>query len=225
MITYIYLVSIEIINKYRMKIKELRISRDVKELESPRKILSTHGWHVLGAGVEGAVAEHPNKSYVLKLFNSSSKYVEFVNFVKSHQDNPHLPKFGRYVRPVPGSDYSYVRMEKLSSVEEYELIENYLPEMAQLYIKFDEFGRGYGANNLFIRVKNNLKYYWQDFRPESKEDLQTMWDKLGRKPDSSWEAICEELTQFKSKSSVELDLHNDNFMLRKKVLVITDPFI
>jgi hypothetical protein len=122
-----------------MKIQELELTKNLKRSiyadgNDLAQILSEYGWRVIGYGVEGAVAEHPKKSYVLKLFPTKSKYVEFVEFVQEHQSNPHLPKFSRYVRKVPGTKFSYVRMEKLNHITLIKLIRRYMPELCALEI-------------------------------------------------------------------------------------------
>lgn len=69
---------------------------------------------------------------MLKIFPSDSAYVKFVEFVQSHSGNPHLPRFSRYVRPVPGTEFSYVRMEKLQKVTLPQLLNKYAAYLAEM---------------------------------------------------------------------------------------------
>lgn len=85
-----------------MKIQELVLRHDLETNYDPRNILVKHGWKVIGSGLGGAVAQHPNRPYVIKLYRNSSRYSQFVEFVQNHQPNPYLPRFNRYVRNLPG---------------------------------------------------------------------------------------------------------------------------
>lgn len=75
-----------------MKLNEIELRRDL-ESNDPKLILKKYGWNVLGSGYEGAVASHPNKPYVLKLFERDSLYKMFLVFCRENQGNIHLPKF------------------------------------------------------------------------------------------------------------------------------------
>lgn len=203
-----------------MKINELQLSKDVKKYDNnPEKILSKNGWKVIGDGVESAVAEHPNKSYVLKLFYTRSRYVDFVKFAQEHQSNKHLPRFGRYVRPVPGSIFSYVRMEKLKPILTSKLLSDYFPEIVAVFLKFNGFGKGSGAtwfeNIVKKKFDNELGLGWDTNK------IQELWDNIGKHVDSHWLSLLDELKSL----NINVDFHDENFMLRGKTLVIIDPFI
>jgi hypothetical protein len=215
-----------------MQIQEITIRKDLKYVTKGRyqsdmlaSILETHGWHIVGTGLEAAVAEHPAKAYVLKIFNSDSKYIHFVNFVKSHANNPHLPIFSRYVRPVPGTPFSYVRMEKLTGISVEELVahySNYLVTMAQLDGLLDMTMLHYSLEaELTAALKN------KGWDPESPHlDYDHMYELLGGYPPQSWQMVIKALAEYaKAAGYTHWDLHAKNFLTRGNTLVIADPFV
>ena len=59
-----------------MKIQELELTKQLKRAAGHRyldTILLDHGWKVLGWGVDGIVAEHPSKPYVLKIYTADTQ--------------------------------------------------------------------------------------------------------------------------------------------------------
>jgi hypothetical protein len=215
-----------------MEISELQITKTIKNLrvgggETASKILEDHGWTLLGSGAEGAVAEHPGKAYVLKLYEYNSNYTYFVNLVK-HFPNIHFPKFSRYVRPVPGTKWKYVRMEKLSPIEENTLIENYMPEMVALQnicyihgLKCD-----YQDNIVAFYLRNlNIRNPVLGARTRDQNKIHDIYQRLGRKPDNAWIAAVTECCNSANSLNLQmLDLHYGNFMLRGNCLIIADPY-
>lgn len=215
-----------------MQIHEITIRKDLNHVPKGRSqspmlssILDTHGWHIVGTGLEAAVAEHPAKAYVLKIFNSDSKYIHFVNFVKSHANNPHLPIFSRYVRPVPGTSFSYVRMEKLNAISQEELIAhyaNYLVTMAQLDTQLHMTMLHYSLEaELTAALKNKG---WDTESPHL--DYDHMYELLGGYPPPSWQTVIKDLALYAKKAGyTHWDLHAKNFLTRGNTLVIVDPFV
>lgn len=91
-----------------MNLQELEIKKELKNsgrnadgIFSLKDILENHGFEFLGCGAEGAVAKHPNKPYVLKIFYSDSRYQNFVELVQTDLSNPHFPKFSKYIKRIP----------------------------------------------------------------------------------------------------------------------------
>jgi hypothetical protein len=241
-----------------MKIHELQLKKDLQQLENPEDVLRKYGWKVIGIGMNSAVAEHPNKNYVIKLFEDNSKYKIFVKFALEYKDNPHVPVFFRgsetkalididehssmavpgIMSTIPGTKYSYVRMEKLSKISEKHLLKHYAPEMMVLYlngIKFGTTGLNFELrqaihNKIIVRFQRmtagkiaNAAFVQQlandDFLQEK------LWDKMGRKPDEDWFAVVDGLLQLVLTLNIRgLDIHEDNVMLRGDTLVVTDPF-
>jgi hypothetical protein len=216
-----------------MKLQELEITKTFNQQFSPyladlRKILISYGWHYLGSGVEGIVAEHPNKTYVIKIFYSKSKYVDFIDFVKEHQFNPYLPRFGRYVRTIPGSKnkFSYVRMEKLTPIRDNEY-KKFIVDLIYLFLC--------GRQNYLVSltgiplelVDDQLKTSGLDWfnLGEPGTDLSPIWEKLNKKPSNTLMKLVDDLIKLAKQNGYTLfDLHENNFMQRNGQLVIVDPF-
>jgi len=190
------------------------------------RILKQHGWHMLGTGVEAAVAEHPQKSYVLKIFNSDSKYTQFVQFVQAHASNPHLPKFSRYVRPVPGTKYAYVRMEKLAQVIPYDLFTEYANHVLAMIIMGHEHRIQMLVSHFRAGFMSRLRSL--GYNANSLQDPETqmaIYTRLGGSPPITWTHILDELAEFSQSSGMgKWDMHAGNFMRRGETLVIVDPF-
>ena len=216
-----------------MHITEITLTHELKaagdEWDAPqalKKILSRHGWKSLGTGAEAAVAEHPQKSYVLKIFNSESNYVHFVKFVQQHSANPHLPRFSRYVKQVPGTEFSYVRMEKLLKVTEAQLLDKYGSYLAEMMAMTEVTGMGMLGHGLDAKLHDQLGNW--GYTPEDLLDpdqSQEIYAKLGGEPPASWAQVLTDLTEYTEHTDVDSwDMHADNFMRRGSTLVIVDPF-
>jgi len=200
-----------------MHINELEIGRKLKRFgmggSDLANLLRLHGWTPLGFGYEAGVAEHPRKSYVLKIFPRNSYYVHFVHMVQDHADNPHFPRFSRYVREIPGTQFAYVRMEKLTRMREYDLV-----QFPSLLCLLDTMWKD---RNMTPPVWIHMNVSWDDQEqpegmvncnqvhttPQERAAIQSLSDKVQQ---LGWR---------------HLDLHAANFMIRGNTWVVTDPFI
>lgn len=202
-----------------MQIKELEIGYKLKRSlggSDLANLLHQYGWTPLGYGFEAGVVEHPRKSYVLKIFPKTSPYVHFVNMVQQNSHNPHFPKFSRYVRFIPGTQYAYVRMEKLAKMLPYDLT-----QFPSLLCLMDEMW--------FTHAPHDEPPYW--VRSSVTWDAHTA-DAHGVM-DCNQETINPQETQaihvlsntLKEIGWHHIDLHSGNFMMRGNTWVITDPFI
>ena len=210
-----------------MNLKELELSkqfRSVNHLDSDslEAILQKNNWKILGTGIEGSVAEHPNKSYVLKLFKTNSKYKDFVKFVNEHKDNPHLPKFSRDIKQIPGfPEISYIRMNKLNKISHGLLLTTYFSYLCCIYY----FANKYDIGGFFpswgkgIEFKlDEMGYYIDDLT------LNDINKKFGKVP-ATWVDVVHNLAEkTKSLGLKYMDFKPDNFMLDGNKLVIIDPF-
>ena len=218
-----------------MNLDEITLTKklqDVKPYETLnasgalKKILTSHGWRSLGTGAESAVAMHPAKAYVLKIFYEESKYQDFVAFVKQHQANPHLPKFSRYVRQVPGTPFMYVRMEKLQRVTESQLLGTYFPYL----LAMDAMGQAHGVDMLSSDLADIVQDNVGDWGFDSTDLLDSeispdIYERAGGYPPETWVDVLDELGEYSR--SIDLntwDMHQGNFMRRGSTLVIADPF-
>ena len=197
-------------------INELQITKDLKNrFASPKEILAKYGWNVLGYGADGAVAENPNEKYVLKLFSTDSKYTDFVKYIaQPHQNNPHLPKISKAIKQIPGTAFSYIGMEKLQKISSKELVGKFFPEMCVLKIDAERYNMSFAMSYDFT---------FSDQYRQVKLHGNDIWNKI-RKPDDAWFSLSEMLYSFARKEKLNIDLHDDNFMLRGNTLVIIDPY-
>jgi hypothetical protein len=212
-----------------MKINELEISNQLKDpkfdITDMKGLFSQHGWEFLGSGVEASVAKHPNKQYVLKVFNTNSHYRLFVKFCEQHKGNLHVPKFNRYVKEIPNTPYSYVRMEELEAIS-YIRYDEFLSELCVMVhylqnsrIKFNNWP----LVKLFYSF-SRLPYKIDDLK-NKKILMKLLTTKFDHVPDNSWFTICSDLMKDAKSNGIKyIDLHDDNFMKRGNTLVITDPY-
>lgn len=216
-----------------MQIKEITLRHELKAAGDENEITATlsniltkYGWNMLGTGAEGAVAEHPQKAYVLKIFNSDSNYVNFVDFVQHHTANPHVPKFSRYVRPVPGTEFSYVRMEKLQPITHEALVNNYTNHLAEMVAMSSVVHMNLVGDELADGVRHKLEgigYTTADLLDPEKQPQ--IFKQLGGEPPYSWTHIVSEMADYSENVDVgHWDMHDGNFMTRDNTLVIVDPW-
>jgi len=216
--------------RHTMQIREITLTHELHHSDDPehlKQILAKYGWKSLGTGLEAAVAMHPQKSYVLKIFPSHSAYVKFVQFVQSHAQNPHVPRFSRYVKQIPGTNLAYVRMEKLLKVTESQLLNNYTGYLAEMLALGEVTEMSMLADGLAMHVEDKLMGMGYDVAdlmdPDQQEDI---YVKLGGEPPQSWMQVLSALAEYSDHVDVEggWDMHSNNFMRRGKTLVIVDPF-
>lgn len=204
-----------------MRLKELQLTKDLKDPKSyPAGILQKYGWNVLGSGVNGSVAKHPNKNYVLKLFENDSSYIEFVKFILSYK-NIHLPKIGKGAKQLPGTDYFYVTMEELTPVSDGRLMSIYFPEIIYLVVQCSK--NQMGMNDILTdMVMDKLKHKYDS---AYEIDLDQMFAELGEQPDNAWIELVDTIIDYgQSIGERYFDLHDENFMLRGNTLIINDPW-
>lgn len=213
----------------RMKIQEIELTKQLKDkFSDAESILLKNNWKVVGSGAEGAVG-HPlsfkkkNKPYVIKLFFQSSAYKLFVEFVRQHQTNPHLPKFSKYTRDLPGG-WSYVAMEELKPLSN---ISGIIPEIAALYVAGNVHQIHSLGPTLFYRFDMELeKKNIQVVDVLEPKNLQKVFRVFGHTPSQEWMTMVNELCEFaKNHNILILDTNRSNMMLRGSTLVMTDPFI
>lgn len=215
-----------------MKLSELKITQDLKSTEysgAVANILRTHGWTVLGTGVEAAVATRDDRPYVLKIYNNYSKYNQFVEFVQQHP-SVYLPQFSRFVKKIPGTNWNYVRMEKLESVSEGTLREKYMPMLICL-LKAERDARMSPSNMGYYVERWLVNNHIPDIHKQGlsilddDQQLNDICAQAGFVPSDSWKHTVTGLCKTAQTLGINhMDLHASNFMRRGSVLVITDPF-
>lgn len=196
-----------------MQLMELNIKRKLKQplLGSDlANVLSQHGWRVLGFGYEAGVAEHPKKPYVLKIFPQDSLYNHFLGIVHANSQNPHFPRFSRTVRAIPGTRYSYVRMEKLLPMKPYDMLQQ--PSLLCV------MNRMYQNKNLEAPVYVRMNVSW--------DPAEGLIDCNQIKIDPNEQQVFDLIAQKGQELGwSHIDLHASNFMRRENIWVLIDPFI
>jgi hypothetical protein len=205
--------------KMNKQINEIEIRTALKGSRHPQSakdVLTKHGWNILGRGIEALVAAHPKKPYVLKLFPKNSEYRWFVQYCQTNPNNPYLPKFSRYVRPVPGTGYSYVRMEKLQHISDSTLIKSFAPYLCVLHELFDD-----RSDDIFW----NLGYDHAAFAGIV-HNIYDDQEACAADAPPAWISTVQDLIRIMQQHNLtQFDLHSENVMLRGNQLVITDPFV
>jgi hypothetical protein len=229
-----------------MKLAELQLTKDfrydkslsdvysdtyIKPGDFVEKILAKYGWKVLGTGVDASVAEHPNYPHVvLKLFAKESPYKTFVDIVKQNSGNPYFPHFTKGVRDIPGTNFSYILMEKLAKTDKNVLTGTYFPEMVVLFYMTEKYRLvwktgGISTYDIMAAIDkclSNSAHSYSDFMKNVKS--RELWDCIGRIPPADWFQACEAVCATAKTHGYRIDLHANNFMIRGRRLVIIDPY-
>lgn len=162
--------------------------------------LNRQGWKRIGKGAYGLVYEHPQFSYIFKIFYDDPDYFTYFNWAKQHQNNPHVPKIkGKYIK-INNKTYA-VRMEKLKQLPSLgadKIIEKYIDPELQSKTKLNISNY---SNVDKLSLYTNLSFLKQNY-PELYEVIEYV--------KSNFPLISQ-------------DLHSGNIMLRDDVIVITDP--
>ncbi len=130
-----------------------------------------------------------------------SLYSKFVGLAQRFSQNPHFPKFSRAQRKIPGTLFSYVRMEKLALVTGYDL----KLEMPEAFCV---------AKQLYQKIDREMPH-WIEVDQDS-IDCTTI--------SSDAQKVVQLMSSQLSKIGPRLDLHPANIMRRGTVWVITDPY-
>ena len=214
-----------------MRLHELEITKLLKKTGRASALenqIEKFGWKLMGSGAEAVVAQHPTKPYVLKLFPTGSRYVHFVDYVQAHQNNPHLPKFGKYVRMLPVTHkhdvspgrWSYVRMEILKPISINEFMYDHVKEMCAVHMIVYQAKQDH--NDLFWNSATNMSHLLDSAKEMGFDSIES----CGKAADENWKtAVTDLLKLMKQQNMSQFDLHYNNVMLRGDVLVIVDPFI
>ena len=211
-----------------MKINEISISQDIKTflISDLEKLIAKYNWHFLGRGFEAAVAEHPNKKYVLKIFKAESFYNHFVRLAQRYKNNQHFPKFYSKVKTIPGaSHWHFIRMEKLEPITDELLLSQY---QSELFYLCESAKKSWIPGGLLMYNKELKaiagKEYNFNYNP-----LQTpqpeIWQYI-QQPPAKWKQAADAVTKLAGKMNlINLDLHETNFMRRGETLVFLDPYV
>lgn len=187
-----------------------------------KRRLEDAGFEELSHGRHSNVYGHPNLDYVLKVFKKNDPaYVSFYNCASKNQDNPHFPKFRGHLMQIVEGIYA-IRMEKLTHVPvKNEKIQIRILGYINECIATEDSDNGVFERNVklftdYLKIDlENKEFYTRQIEIYKKyAKISKMFPKL---------ATTIELLK-KAKRNHRWDIHEENFMLRGIVPVITDPF-
>lgn len=159
------------------------------------KYMTGMGFRVVGKGWFSAVFTHPKLNYVLKVANLDGAYRKFVDYVFSHSNNPHLPRFKGRLMQVTDAVFM-IRMEFLDEIDDATYGDTVNPSFAAAQAMCNG---AYG-----VEPDTSLTRTFVDII----EKLKGVKVKAGR-----WPA-----------QQIRLDMKKDNVMCRADgTIVITDP--
>lgn len=190
-----------------MKIEEILCETEiVNEITRPHEryqaeiVLRQAGYKKLGTGAFAEVYGKKGSEHVLKLFTSRDKaYMEFVKLVIANP-NSHFPRFkGNFIRVT--DTYYAIRMEWLQPVPDNKETE-YVGDILSDYIRIQQ-----------NKPKHRLMRTVEEINNAMREMEKTQ-------PGIS--KACKLIANGISPGRV-IDIHNENYMMRDSVLVITDP--
>ena len=197
--------------------------------EGIEKALIKKGYVFLGKGVDQSAYLEPSSGQVLKIFGtqhgSGRKFTRdqkmfffWAEYCKKHKVNPNIPRFSDWSPfRFEGNTYIQIRMEKLTPLNH----EIGLP-LERLVNAVKSFSRVYSVGELKVtdikQLKDQLEYAGYEID-------KTLLKKLGEdKLVNFWNEFCN-LAYMASSKGWHFDLHCDNFMKRKRTVVIVDPWV
>lgn len=169
--------------------------------------LEKEGYKHLGSGYFANVYAKPGESFVLKLMRSDVKGDCYSSYIKALQRNqsPHLPRVGR------------IRIYNENLENEWHIIP--LERLQTASLK-DLLSRDDGRMVLaFAKLANPDHYHLRGIQVGG--EAQNVYDTLSPKYPKLVEAL--NFIQNKFHGVCEIDIHEDNIMLRGNTIVITDP--
>jgi hypothetical protein len=197
-----------------MKIHELFTESDLQEVTRPsltqaHRRLHQAGYFKLGEGYFASVFYREGESSVLKLFsNRDLGYIDFIRLV-GENPNAHFPKFSRRAKAIKITDgYSAIRMEFLKPLPASTTYgsSRQLGDIVYQYI---------------LKLKHGKIAPDDVVEIDPKIDIEQFMLELERKQPGFIQA-CKLIANF-TRSDSNIDISEENIMLRGGTLVITDP--
>ena len=202
-------------------------------------LLEQKGWTKLGEGSFGIVFGHPQKNYVIKLYEYDPYYDIFLNFAEKNQKNPHIVKMrktiyrGEYARGYVNA----VMLEKLKPLADRRIFKiifeffNALKELnlndapTESILSEVKIILGQKRESLARMGKGDAKFIRR--RMINMNKVSSLLDILNRKQPKLIETLID-LAKFVEKNGAEgggFDMHSENVMIRPSTgeIVITDP--
>lgn len=80
------------------------------------KLGEKYSFSRLGDGLYGVTYKSVNYPYIIKIWRNDEGYDYWLRFVTTNQQNPWVPKVKGRPTKIPGSDYTFIRLELLEPV-------------------------------------------------------------------------------------------------------------
>ena len=181
---------------------------DGKPFDKFYNYIQQHGFKRLGTGTFANVYEKPGYPWVFKLFKDDDPYIWYYKYCRANQNNPHVPRIKGNLIKI-SDDTFCVRMEKLTPYPE-------TPEYKKLYdhIRYALYQL---LDDAYSGVIDPLG--WQ---PNEKEIIRRQEALHFLK--HTYPQLYKVLVDLANHGTDwDLDLHDNNLMLRGNTIVITDP--
>lgn len=163
--------------------------------ERIRKTFSDKGFDQLGHGVFATVFSHPSYPLILKVFRQDDGYMKWLNFVNANQGNIHLPQLRGKVTNIKGTEFYFIRMEKLKSARD----------------------------TLNVKDKNKLVFALEDLGfIDNKQLVNRLAQITSVKINYDNISVINDFLSFIPDNMIQ-DVSIDNFMMRGNTPVILDP--
>lgn len=169
--------------------------------------LTGEGYKTLGSGYFSLVFAKPGETFVLKLMLSEVQADCYTNYITALQRNqsPHLPRIGRtrIYKENTDREWRIIPLERLQTATLKELLSR-------------DDGRMVLA---FAKLANPQHFHLRGIKVGG--DPQEVYDTLRKKYPKLDEALL--FIHNKFHGVCDIDIHEDNIMLRGNTIVITDP--
>lgn len=211
-----------------------------------RDELEQKGWQRAGQGSYGLVFSHPNKNYVLKLYDDDAGYNTFLDFLETQQGNPNVVMMKRRIYRARWKHHGVeiVALENLKPLSRGTNGTNGLfPVINDMVIFFNTAYRGlslpsfeevlakindrclteYNGNLLDVQDEKDLTS--KRIAKSQKQNLKALRILI-----TKYRPLIQTIYELKKFAKTHgklggLDLHKGNFMIRPSTgqIVITDP--
>lgn len=155
------------------------------------------GWKIVGQGAYSIVLDKPNSKFVIKANLKPDPGFSQFALICHKYNNPHFPVISEVRQIKVGNIILYIYMiEKLRKPSENDYIVDEVAHYSENAITFDE-----SVENYYDNMESIVSDYFKK-RPKLVEAINII---------------------SKNKKFFRVDMHPDNFMMRGKTVVITDP--
>ena len=171
------------------------------------EFLKKKGFKRMGTGSFAVTLSKPELPYIIKIpYKRDNSWYAFASYCTTHRNNPHLPKI-QFLQKLTGSKFFVAAVEKLE----------------MLHTKIRDT---YALTSMLAHMEGGVQ------NPRSLKQIFDNCIEQALPPDRPWYETTlfpqldglSKTVQELSKSGRDMDLHDENVMLRGDTLVIQDPW-